>query len=183
MSEPLTTFLIVVAFITVGTAAYTGLVGAPWVPTRKKERRRALEMAELNDTKTMYDLGSGTGTLLFEAAQAHPNARIIGIELFVLPYLYARIRKLAGGRRYKNVSLLFRDFYFHDLSDADVVFAFLMTGVYSRLKKKLSRELKDDCRIIIEAWPFEDIEPLAQTNDRGNIPLYLFRGKQLRVAS
>ncbi len=59
------------------------------------------------------------------------------------------------------------------------MFAFLTPSVYKRFQKKLGRDLQDDCRIIVEAWPFPGIEPLTETKDEGCISLYLFRGKQL----
>lgn len=174
-------FLFVAVFFIVGSAAYGAVVGAPWVPTKREVRKRALQAAKLKNTETIYDLGSGNGSLLFEVAQKYPRCRAVGLELFILPYLYARLRKFLVGKRYHQVKFLYRDLFLFDISDADVVFVFLMPGCYKRLVKKFSRELNDHCRVIIEAWPFADIEPLAVIGKNSDqLPLYLYQGKQFR---
>jgi len=180
--EHLSTFLLAALFVALGTAAYTGLTGgAPTVPTRRRERRKALELAELsNGQKTFCDLGSGTGKLLFEAAEKYPNCRAVGVEVFVLPYLYSRIKKIVGGKKYQNVELHFRDMYRHDIADADVVFTFQIPGCYEKLRRKFAAELGDDALLIIEAWEFPDIPPLEKAKEEKSLPLYLYRGKQFR---
>jgi len=179
--EHLTTFLLVATFAALATAAYVGLLGgAPWVPTGRRERQRALELAELDDHKTIYDLGSGNGSFLFEVSQQHPNCRAVGVELFILPYLYAQARKILGGKRYRNVTFKYRNMLRYDISDADAVFVYQLTSCYDRLQSKFARELRDDCRIIIEAWPFPNIDPLSKTKDEKCLALYLYRGSQFR---
>ncbi|MBU1916377.1 hypothetical protein KKC47_04630 [Patescibacteria group bacterium] len=181
MNNYLEIILFVTVFFIVGSAAYGATVGAPWVPTKREVRKRALQAVKLKNTDTIYDLGSGNGSLLFEAARKYPQCRAIGLELFILPYLYARLRKSLARKRYHRVKFLYRDLFLFNISDADVVFVFLMPGCYKRLVKKFRRELNDHCRVIIEAWPFADIEPLAVIGKNSDhLPLYLYHGRQFR---
>ena len=40
------------------------LYGLPWIPTREKRIRRALDLAKLQPGETLYDLGAGDGRVL-----------------------------------------------------------------------------------------------------------------------
>ncbi len=159
--------------------ALTG--GAPTVPTRKKERKAILDLAQLEDGgKKFCDLGSGTGKLLFELAERYPNANLAGVELFILPFAYSRAKKYAARKKYRNVSLVCRDMFKFNISQMDVVFTFQIPGCYEKLRRKFAAELRDDALLIIEAWGFPGIEPLKKYREKGSLPLYLYRGKQFR---
>ncbi|HCC22264.1 hypothetical protein A2480_02820 [Candidatus Uhrbacteria bacterium RIFOXYC2_FULL_47_19] len=181
MPEPILNSLLIVIFVVVLTAGYAGLSAAPWVPTRKGERASLVAKLKLKDGQTVYDLGSGDGSLLFALIERFPNCRLIGLEISLLPFLISLIRRLTGWSRYKNVRLLFRDFYRTDLSKADLVFAYLMPGCYTRISEKFSKELKNDCIVVIEAWPIPGIEVKDKIVGDRQLPLYVYEGRQFRT--
>ena len=53
--------------------------GGPYVPTPQLVVERMLELAKVGPGDTVYDLGSGDGRLVIEAARRH-GARGVGIE-------------------------------------------------------------------------------------------------------
>ena len=53
--------------------------GGPYVPTPQEIVDRMLELAGVRACDTVYDLGSGDGRLVIEAARRH-GARGIGVE-------------------------------------------------------------------------------------------------------
>ncbi|MFH1047524.1 MAG: class I SAM-dependent methyltransferase [Patescibacteria group bacterium] len=180
--EYLITFLLVALLVGLLTAAYAGLTGgAPTLPTGRSERLRIREIANIgSEDKIFCDLGSGTGRLLFELATLYPHCQFIGVELSLLPYLYSRAYQALAGRQLKNIRLYYGDLFHFNVREADVVFTFQIPGCYHKLRNKFTRELKDDGRLVIEAWSFDDLEPLVRVKDERSLALYVFEGWQFR---
>lgn len=142
MDVPLILALIFIPIL--ATFAYASISGAPWVPTWRRDVNRFLRLAQLRPGERFYDLGCGDGRLVRAAANA--GATATGFECSILPYVLARIR--CGSAR-----VHYRDFWNANLSDADVVYCFLMPKVYPKLKLKLERECRAGTRVILYVWP------------------------------
>jgi precorrin-6B methylase 2 len=179
MSDILTDGILAVAIIMLATASYAVWHGAPWIPSRRKERDALFKVADMMDGDEFHDLGSGGGAVIFDAARRFPDSRIIGVEVFILPYLLSQLRRLAGGRKYSNVRIRYGDFYRHDISDADIVFTFQIPKAYDRLAKKFA-ECRDDCVVVVEAWPFENLQLLRKVKDGPHLTMYAYRGGQFK---
>lgn len=172
-----------ILLIFVVTAAIAGISAAPWLPTKPSQRRRLLERLPLKGDEIIYDLGCGDGSLLFAVARKYPNIRAIGVDISLLPLIIGWIRKFVGNhkrRPYTNVRLRFANLFTVDVCDADVVFIFLLAKAYPRLKTKFAKKLRDDARVIVEAWPFPDLEAAATIREEGLLPVYIYEGKQFR---
>ncbi|MFA6604077.1 MAG: methyltransferase domain-containing protein [Patescibacteria group bacterium] len=174
------TIIFIAVYILLVTSALAGLSAAPWIPTRKKERDALVGLLSLQPGDTVYDLGCGDGGVLFDLAARFPEAKFIGFEISLLPYALAQLRRLFAGRRGANVRILLRDLYGQDLSDATVIFIFLMPKVYDRLKKKFAAELQPEAMVITEVWPFEGIEPVRLVKEPGRVQLRVYQGRQFR---
>lgn len=179
MSDALANGLLLVAFLVLATATYAVWHGAPWIPSRKKERDALFKAADMKDGDELHDLGSGGGAVIFDAARRYPDSRIVGVEVFILPYLLSRLHKLVGGRKYANVRIRYGDFYRHDISRADIVFTFQIPKAYDRLAKKFS-ECKDDCVIVVEAWPFKGLEIQHLVKEGPHLSMFAYQGRQFR---
>ena len=118
--------------------------------------------------------------MLFDIARRRPDVRAVGYDISLFPLLIGWVRKLAGGKRYRNVSLRFADLFRADISRADVVFVFLLPKSYPRLLTKLSAEAKDAAIIVVEAWPFDGLAPVRAVRAQGLLPMYYYEGRQLR---
>ena len=174
-----TAFLIIVAIIGI-SAAWAGVSAAPWLPTRKNERASMRERIQIKPNHIVYDLGCGTGTLLFDLAKQFPEARYIGYDISLLPLLIGNVRKLLFFRSYKNVSLRFGNLFTQSYAEADIIFAFLLDKAYEKLKKTLAKSVKDDCLIIIEAWPIKSLLPRDVVESKKALPLFIYEGTQFR---
>lgn len=107
--------------------------GAPYVPSHKKQLRRAFsELYELSAKDMLVDLGSGDGVVLREARQK--NARAIGYELN--PFLALISRLLSFNDRLVTVKI--RDYLSLDsLPEAvTVVYAFTTSRSIDDIDKK-----------------------------------------------
>ena len=181
---PANTVIFAFAYVIVGTLALGGLSAAPWVRTRKRLRDFIASRADLKDGAIVYDLGCGDGAVLFSLAERYPTIKAIGYEIALLQYVIGLVTKAFGGKAYRNVSIRCRDFFGPDLSDADAVFIFLLAESYPRVMKKLSKELRDDAKVVVAAWPFPGIA--AERAERAApdvLPVYFYRGAALRAAA
>ena len=105
----------------------------------------------------LYDLGCGDGGALFKA-EKH-GYRAIGYELSLYQYLRGLIKKKLNRSK---VKIIRKDFMRQDISDADVIFTFLVGGVMSRVGEKLKNNLKKGTIVIsygfaITNWKIDKI--------------------------
>ena len=154
------------------TATIGGLSAAPWVPTKGKDVGRMIDLAEIKGGDKVYDLGCGDGRLVFASCKRGANA--IGIEIFVLPYLYAKIKSffIAGS------SIKYGNFFRQDISDANAVFIFLMEKSYHKILKKFNEELKPGTRVVIYCWPIKEWEDklIERSKPREiDLPIYSYK--------
>jgi hypothetical protein len=113
------------------------IFGAPYVPTLASTRRAALDLLDLKPGQTLYELGSGDGSLIKEAAARGLN--VVGYELNPLLVLISKVRT----RRYKKqVKIVWSNFWKADFSNADGIFVFQMDRSMKKLEAKIKTEAK-----------------------------------------
>jgi SAM-dependent methyltransferase len=150
-------FILIIVF---GTAAIAGFKAAPFVPTRGKDIKRFLNFGQIKPGQLVYDLGAGDGRLVLALARDY-QARVVGFELSLLPYLWAKIKiKFSGLSGRANI--VYKDFYQADLSKADAVVCFLTPMAMNKLKPKFEKELKKNAKVVsyafeIKGWPNRDV--------------------------
>ncbi|MBT4722195.1 class I SAM-dependent methyltransferase [Candidatus Falkowbacteria bacterium] len=174
MSELIFAIIIIVVL----TFAVAGYMAAPWLPTRRRERKILLEKVNVQDESIVYDLGCGDGSVLFDFAKTYKKTTFIGFEISLLPYCIAKLRKLFNYKKYKNVKIKYRNLFTQPLNDADIVFVFLLSKSYKKLYKKFSSELKPDCLVIVEAWPIDGILPITSFRQKDSLPIYVYKGSR-----
>jgi len=172
--------LFVLFVIIFSSAAYAGFSAAPWLPTRKKEISTLLNSIQIKNNEIVYDLGCGTGSILFALANKYPNAQLIGYEISILPFLIALSRKVVGGKKYTNVSIRFKNLFKQNLRDADVIIIFLLNSAYKKLINKLQSEVKIDCTIIVEAWPLPNLKATKIEKTENALSLYFYQGSEFK---
>lgn len=170
--------LFFIAFAFIVTAAVAGVSAAPWLPTKPSQRRKLLERLPMRGDERVVDLGCGDGSLLFAITKKYPDIRALGVDISLLPLAIGWIRKIMSRSK---VHLRFANLFTTNVRDADVVFIFLLSKAYPRLKAKFATELRDDARVIVEAWPLPDLEPTDTLRDEDQLPVYIYEGTQFRV--
>lgn len=168
----MTTLLVIFVFVLLLTFAYAGWRGAPWVPTKKKDVVRFLKLAKIKPGSKMCDLGCGDGRIVCAAAKNGAKAQ--GFELSLLPYLLANIRRLFQKDK-SRIKISYKDVWHSNLSDADIVYFFLMPKVYPKLKHKLENELKSGAKVITYVWPVEGWTPVKVDTAKGYPDLFLYQ--------
>lgn len=164
--------------------------GGPYVPTPQLVVERMLELAAVGPGDTVYDLGSGDGRLVIEAARRH-GARGVGVERDGELVERSRAAALAA-RVADRVRFVRGDIFGADLRPATVVTLYLLPAMMLRLSPKLREELAAGARVVshdfpLEDWPQErmvqfDSEEKEQNLGAGATQLFLYRAPGPRGA-
>ena len=125
--------------------------GAPYIVIGRKEAERMIELAKIKKGEKIYDLGSGDGRLVIAAAKK--GAQAIGFEINPFLVLISWVRILLAGVQ-ENATIKWRNFWWQNISDADVVLLYLITQHMARMEKKLLKELQPGARVISYTFKF-----------------------------
>ena len=134
---------------------------APYVPTAMSQIHRVLKISGVKKGKVFYELGSGDGRVVYEAALMGATAN--GIEQSWIRVWYSRYkaRKLNLKRTYFYHGDLFRRHYY----PADIVYVYLLRPAVNQLEKKLDAELKKGAVIITQTFHFKSWKPFKKDGD------------------
>lgn len=143
--------------------------GAGFQPAPRKAIRRMVELSK-PEGKVVYDLGSGFGRVLFEAAGTHPSV-CVGVEIDPLKCWWVRREARRRGLQ-DRVKVLRANLLRADLSEADAVFVFLTPGLMRKLKRKVLEEMKYGSIIVSYDHMFGSWTPESADAET---KLYLYR--------
>jgi SAM-dependent methyltransferase len=128
-----------------------------FVPTPPEVVTAMLELAGVMPGDVIYDLGSGDGRLVIEAARRY-GVRGVGIDIDA-----ARIAEATENARRAGVADKVRfvhgDLFDADVSPATVVTLFLLPTLNVKLQPKLLQQLKPGSRIVSHAFDMAEWNP------------------------
>ncbi|PKL71247.1 MAG: SAM-dependent methyltransferase [Methanobacteriales archaeon HGW-Methanobacteriales-2] len=129
-----------------------------------------LEMAEVHPEDRVYDLGSGDGRIVIEAARKY-QAQGVGVEADPLRVAWSRLKMMRMGLR-SQVKIIWGNLFHQNLNHATVVTLFLWGRTNENLKEKLQEELKPGTRVVSYVWKFKGWEPV-KIDKKEQIFLYI----------
>jgi hypothetical protein len=152
--------LIILALCLLGISWFAGS-DAPYVPTKMDLIRKVLKKAGVKKGTTFYELGSGDGRVVYEAALQGAVAH--GIEQSWLRVLYSRWKAKRLGLTYATFSHgnIFKKTYF----EADVTYAYLLQPAIDRLEDKLKKEIPKGAHVITQRYHFKTWKPTYKIGD------------------
>jgi precorrin-6B methylase 2 len=132
-----------------------------------------LEMSGAGPSDVIYDLGSGDGRIVVEAARTY-HARAIGVEADPIRVFFSRaaisLFHLDG-----RAKIIWGNFYHVNLSEATIVTSFLSQGTNRKLEPKLMAELKPGTRVVAYEWTFDGWTPVTRDAEE-HLYLYVMHG-------
>lgn len=163
---------ILAIFVFFGVFAF---VGAPYVPSHKKEVQKALgRLYKISESDVFVDLGSGDGVVVREAAKR--GAKVFGVEYNPLLVLISRALAHDGKQTY-----IIGDMWKYDLpNDTTVVYAFSVSRDTEKLRRKLESHVQGTGKkvtCILYGPYFKNVTP---DKTLGAHNLYMFRPKTLQ---
>lgn len=164
MADSTTLAAVILLAIGIATAYFvfaSFVFGAGYEPTPRRAAERMLEFAQVGPGDTVYDLGAGTGAIVFRAARGR-GARVVGVEVEPIRVLVLRLRRRFGSGS-DRISIHWGNLFHLDFRPATVVTAFLWPGAMERLRPKFEAELSPGARIVshchaIPGWTVERYE-------------------------
>ena len=154
------------------------IIGAIFIPTPRKIVEKMLKIAEVKEDDILYDLGSGDGRILIEAAEKY-KVKTIGVEADPLRVFWSRAR-IRSREMHDRVKVIWGNFLKSDLSGATVVTVYQGKGINRKLVKKLEKELKPGARVVSYIFSFDGWEPIKKESD-SKIFLYKIQEHQHEV--
>jgi len=129
---------------------------APFISTDHETFRRIIDEIEIKDEAVVYELGCGRARFLRLIEKRFPKTELIGIENSVSLYFLTELgRELRGNK----ITILKKDFFKLNLSDADIVYCYLNNETMEKLGEKFKNECKAGTQIISRSFPILDFTP------------------------
>lgn len=146
----------------------------PLYPSSKAVAKAITALLPENKVFSLLDLGSGGGRLLTTLSKLNLNGRFHGIEAAILPFLASRIR---GFFSQSNCNFFWGNFWQHNLSSYDVVYAFLSPAPMDKLWKKALQEMRPGSILISNSFLIPDVPPSQSIaiNDFNKSILYIWK--------
>jgi hypothetical protein len=141
---------------------------APWWRTNRQVARAMCRLAKANKKDTVYDLGCGDGTALNVAASEF-GTKGVGIEIDPLRYLFSKLRFKINGLS-KKVKIIKKNFHDVDISQASVIFVYLVPNALERLRPKFLKEL--NVGTLLVSFRYKINLPLVAYDKENDIYLY-----------
>lgn len=141
-------------------------IKAPYVKTPPRVIEKIFSEIKINPQDIVYDLGCGDASFLI-AVEKKFGAQTIGFELSPIAYCRAK-QKIK--REQAKTKLFFKSFFKQTISDADVVFCFLVPGIMEKVGTYLESQLKRNAQVISYAFPIPQWQPskILDTLPNGN---------------
>jgi SAM-dependent methyltransferase len=129
----------------------------PFVRSTPEVIDRMLELARVRGDDVIYDIGSGDGAIIIQAAKKY-GVRGVGIEID--PELVARARHNAHREKVDHlVEFRAQDAFTVDVGPASVVTLYMLPEFNARLRPLLERQLKRGARVVSHDFPIEGWVP------------------------
>lgn len=161
--------LLACALVLVGYLLVQGMVSVPWVRTRGGMSRRMLELAGFEPGMRVLDLGSGDGSIVFQAVAMGGEG--IGMERLWPLVLYARLRSTFFG--HGRATFVMGDIFQDEFPDAHMVTAYLFSEVNARVEPRLRDRFPAGTRVVSRDFTFPSLRKL--TSERwGNSTLHVY---------
>ena len=156
MVKRCTTFLVVFVFVVSTSSAGVAQETIPFVPSPPHVVEKMIEVAEIQKGDILYDMGSGDGRIVIEAAKKY-GIRGVGIDLN--PELVAKARENAAKEGVSHlVEFRAQDGLTVDISEATVVTLYMFKWFNNAIKPKLQK-LKPGSRVVAHDFDIDDWKP------------------------
>lgn len=140
---------------------------APFIPTNTQLIKKILKIVQTKKGRKFYELGSGDGRIVLQAAKLGTNS--FGIEQSLLRVLYSKYK--AWHFNLKKAHFLHSNIFSQNYSDADIVYIYLLQKGVNRLENKLKGELQKGSIVITQAYHFPNWKPFKKIDFTKDVDL------------
>lgn len=168
-------FIALMAWILGSIIFWTLINGISPMPTTPKVKNLLLKNLPNYLDGTIYELGSGWGTLAFALAKKYPQATVIALETSPIPFWTSKA--IALSLQIPNLKFIRQNFFEVPLNDAALVVCYLYPGAMSLLKTKLEKELSPETWVVSNtfAMPGWQSAHTYHVNDLYHTSIYFYQ--------
>ncbi len=168
--------LLFVVFVAIAYFVFASfLYGAGYQPAPRASVTAMLDLAEVGPGDRVYDLGAGTGAIVFRAARER-GAHVVGVEVEPLRIGILRLRRWLGPAA-DRIEFRWGNLFGQDLRPATVIATFLWPEAMVRLRPILEAQLSPGTRVVSH-W--HEIPGWTPERYAGDVRVYLYRVPAVR---
>lgn len=168
-------FFVLMVGVVVSIVMWSLLNGISPMPTSSHAKASLLSLLPNELQGTIYELGSGWGTLLFPLAKKYTVCQVVGLETSPIPYYISWL--WLQWLQLSHVKLIRQDFFTVNLNDASLVVCYLYPKAMEKLKVKFLAELKPGTFVASNTFavPGWHPETVIGVGDLYHTKVYLYR--------
>ncbi len=136
---------------------------APYVPTQMRLINKVLKAAGVKKDKVFYELGSGDGRVVIEAAKL--GAKSNGVEQSWMRVWYSRYKSRMEGTN-KMTHFCHGNVFDRNYYPADIVYIYLLQKAVDKLEDKLKKELNPGAIVITQTYHFKNWKPFKKMGEK-----------------
>jgi SAM-dependent methyltransferase len=159
-------WLVIVLILLISLGGF--FLGAPYLPTLKKQVNTIFSLAEMKEGQTLIELGCGDGRVLVEAAKRGINS--VGYEINPILFLIALLRS----KKHKDrIRIVYGNYWRKEWPPANVIFVFLIGRYMDKLDKHIKMYPHKPVKLVSFAFKLPDKKISKQQE---NLYLYDYLG-------
>lgn len=149
----------------------------PLYLTNPSTRLALSKLIKKNNTRTLIDLGCGTGSVVVGLARSHPELEATGVETAPPVFAMAWLNALLRGKSRARIS--FQSLWKTDLAAYDIVYCFLSPAPMARLFEKAKTEMRNGALLVSNSFAVPEVEPerIIEVGDTRKTQLFVYRMK------
>ena len=168
-------FLLMLFTLYIFLLIYSHISGSPYVPSKTKELELILSKCRLKRKMTFVDLGCGDGRVVRMAVKTY-GVNGVGIDVNPLLLIWARMSSRLS--KLKNIQFLKKNILTYDVSQADVIYLFLLPGLLTKLVPRLEKTLQPGTLIVSHGFKIPEWKKyLTETVKHTPFPTYFYSYK------
>jgi len=149
---------IILMLILFNLFSLTSINRAPYISIPNKVLPKIVDALNIQPNSVLYDCGSGDGRVLRACSQKEPQAKYIGLEMSLYPFMLSRLLNRRYG--FNNIEIKKHNFFKTDFSSATHIFTYLYPFVMDSLLPKFNKELSPGTILVSCDFKFKNKQPI-----------------------
>ena len=161
-----------VVFFVISSAFFTFMrTRVPFVPSKEEDIEDMIDLAQIRSGDRFLDIGSGDGKVVFFVHRVK-DVEATGIESGLWMHWFAKLKRFFT--RANKTDFVRGDFFKHDWSGFDVIYAYLYPPLMATVEEKFFTEGKQGARLVVKDFYLPGRKAEQEVNIDSRHTLYLY---------